>query len=156
MGIIGIYEKVISGHTYNLEGAQKHTGSLFKKRDKIRAKDMPEIEAKFVEENGFGCCLHFAFYLIFLMQKNGIECYLVTTPEEDGSKHASVLYKGEIGRYFVADPVQDVKDETMCNFEIDPYQFMVSAINEDMRVYDLKKTGDLLFFGDFLKYPINI
>lgn len=113
---------------------------------------MPKIEAEFVKENRTGCCLHFSMYLIYLLKEANIECYLTTTPEEDGANHASVLYYDE-GKYFIADPVADVINGTVNkNMALDYNEFAQNAINQDIRHFDFGEYGEELFFKGFLAH----
>lgn len=155
MSIEKIYAQVVTGNRYDLAMANNHTKSLIKCNKPIKAKDMPKIEADFVRENHAGCCLHFSMYLIYLLKEANIECYLTTTPEEDGANHASVLYYDE-GKYFIADPVADVINGTVNeNMAIDYNEFAQSAIDQNIRHFDFGEYGEELFFIDFLHYPME-
>ena len=141
------YEKVVTGNVYDLERANDHTCSLA--NSGIKAKDMPEEEAKFVKENHAGCCLHYSMYLIELLHNAGVECYFTITPEEDGTNHCSVLYKGDNGEKYIADPVADVKDGTVDRHMCIEYdEFVSKAIRNEISHYDLfGEHGEEAFFG---------
>lgn len=157
MSIEKIYLQVIAGNHYDLALAGEHTARLYQEqRNQIRAKDMPKIEAEFVKTNHIGCCLHFSMYLIYLLKEENIECYLTTTPEEDGANHASVLYfDEEEGRYLIADPVEDIKKGTRSCYAIGYEAFKEKALNNEIKHFDLEVYGDKLFFIDFLNYPME-
>lgn len=157
MSIEKIYSQVVTGNHYDLAIAGKHTAKLYQEqRNEIKAKDMPRIEAEFVRETHTGCCLHFSMYLIYLLKEQNIECYLTTTPEEDGANHASVLYfdKKE-GKYLIADPVEDIKNGTQTCYALDYEAFKKKALRNDIKHFDLEAYGDKLFFIDFLHYPME-
>lgn len=153
MNIQKYYEEVVAGNHYDGAVAGQHNCEMWKAQ--TRAGELPEIEANFVRKHHAGCCLHFSMYLLYLLQQAGVECYLTITPEEDGANHCSVLYFDEEGRYFIADPVEDVKNGTKCNYIAINYdEFVRNAIRNEIAHYDVfgeRYRKELFFEAPFLK-----
>lgn len=151
MTIENIYQKVITGNIYDFEVASAHNCKMYQQQ--TRAKDLPEIEARFISENHKGCCLHYGMALIHLLHEAGYRVYLTVTPEEDGGNHCSVLYF--IGdEYYIADPVEDVIHGTTNQHMAIKYDtFVANAIRHEIKHVDIYgKCGDELFFTQtFLK-----
>ena len=57
-----------------------------------------------------GVCIDFSNKLIEELRKVNVECGLISTRNDDESKHAAVVYRDPItGEVFIADPVTDVR-----------------------------------------------
>jgi len=68
-----------------------------------------------IENGGKGCCFVFSAYMMEILKRNGIECWMIATKEGDGTR-ASVLYEDK-GELFVANPVEDIEYFTKHNIK---------------------------------------
>ena len=87
---------------------------------KIANKEMniiPSELTKYVDECNYGCCFVFSSYMINILNKYNINSYLIATKEDTGIR-ASVLYEDN-GRWFVANPVEDIEYFTSNNIPFD-------------------------------------
>lgn len=83
--------------------------------DSIR--DIPNKMFGYLCNNAKGCCFVFAAAMMNLLEENGIENYMVLTPEGNGFR-SSVLYIIN-NNIYVANPVEDIEYFTKNNIEKD-------------------------------------
>ena len=92
-----LFYEVVTGNHYDLEEANKHNDKL-RKKDKVKAKDMPSTELNFIKEHHCGCCLHYGMALFKLMRDAGMKCFISISVEENPEthkktdRHVSVYY----------------------------------------------------------------
>ena len=148
--IVNAYNKTTKGMVYDLPFAASNMG-LFNKP----AKEVPKMFYDFVMREKKGCCIYFAMAMIHLLNEEGIDAYLVSTPEGNGQK-ASVGYKLD-GVMYVADPVETVKG-TKGDFVKIPLEEFASQFAWT-NVYDpYGETSDRFFLageGGFMEYPLD-
>lgn len=157
----GIYNKVTRMGKYDLVVAGLQQKVLA--QNKILAKDMPARIFRMTQKEGAGCCLNYALSMIYLLNEQGIEAYLATTPEENpktGKRthmHASVCYvrKGEM---VFADPVKKVQGEEgdFSKISLQDFKRTMLKTGEEVKLFDCFGTdGEKLFFGEFTQTPIR-
>lgn len=78
--------------------------------------DIPNKMFGHLCNGGKGCCFVFAASMMNILEENGIENYMVLTPEGNG-KRGSVLYIIN-GRVYVANPVEDIEYFTENNIGV--------------------------------------
>lgn len=152
------YMEVVTGKKYDLEGATKHNNAMA--AAKVKAKDMPNIEANFVRLNNYGCCLHYGMTLYKKLREQLVISFIAITLEENpetqekSDMHVSVCYTIN-GKRYIADPVETVKRGKGEYFDIpiDYYNLTQGTI----WLFDpYGEHGDELFFKDFLCHPVEI
>lgn len=150
------FYEVVTGNHYDLKEASKHIDKLGK--DKVKAKDMPSIEPKFIRKHHCGCCLHYGMALFKLMRDAGMECFISISREENPvthektDKHVSVYYIKE-GKAYIADPVEAVKTGTL-GFAKIPLESFIKE-NGTVWIFDpYGENGDEEFFGSFMATPL--
>ena len=152
-----IYNEVTGGRSYNEDYANLHFRELMAK--KVKAKEIPEIEESFIKEFDKGVCLNISLCLISKFHKYGYKAYLSVTrnknPDTDEIiNHASVCYI-ENGNKFIADPVATIRDGKENCFGISIQEF--AKQEGPVFIYDMYgEYRNLMFFGDFMKYPIEV
>lgn len=95
------YKKVTEIGEYDVEEGNKPINL----EEKIS--NIPEKMYEHLISGGKGCCFVFSVALMKLMQEEGIETWMIGTPEGTGTR-ASVLYKDQ-EEFFVANPVEDIE-----------------------------------------------
>lgn len=68
---------------------------------------IPNVMTDYVNTCGYGCCFVFSAYMLKILEKYGINAYMVTSVEGNGIR-ASVLYEDN-GEMFIANPVEDIE-----------------------------------------------
>jgi hypothetical protein len=152
------YMEVVNGNRYDYEKASEHNGKMI--AEKVIAKDMPSIEARFVSENHAGCCLHYGMTLFKMLREHDIECYIAITLEENPithkktDNHVSVCYLKD-GKKYIADPVEAVKAGGKRMYFDIPIEYY-ALTQGTIWLYDpYGEYENELFFEGFLKYPIE-
>lgn len=83
---------------------------------------VPNAMTDYVNECGYGCCFVFSAYMMAVLNKYGINSYMIGTVEDTGTR-ASVMYEDN-GEFYIANPVEDIeyftehniKPEDRCDF----------------------------------------
>ena len=152
------FTSLIKGKQYDYNLAARH--NLEMAEAKVKAKDLPAIAEKFLEDNGKGGCLHISLALLKRIRETGKEAYLALSitanPKtgENNEYYASVYYRSQ-GRWYIADPVEAIKTEKE-EIYIVPIHIFKQKYGT-IWIYDLcGEHGDKEFFKDFLRYPILV
>lgn len=153
-----MYKAVVTNNHYDYERANQHHGELISQ--KVKAKDMPNIESAFIDENHCGCCLHYGMTLFKFLKEAGIDAYISITMEENPithemtDNHVSVYYIKD-GNEYIADPVETVKSGKGEYFDIPIQEYYKN--NGTIWIYDpYGEYGEELFYQGFLNHPIKI
>ena len=152
-----LFYEVVTGNHYDLEEANKHNDKL-RKKDKVKAKDMPSTELNFIKEHHCGCCLHYGMALFKLMRDAGMKCFISISVEENpvthekADMHVSVYYIKD-GKEYIADPVEAVKTGTL-DFTQIPLESFIRE-NGTVWIFDpYGEHGDEEFFSSFMGSPL--
>ena len=155
--LAAFFSLVTSKNNYDLDRAIAHHAELT--AAKVKAKDLPTVEAAFVMQNHVGCCLHYGMFLFKELREAGYEAYISITLEENlttGEKtdsHVSVCYVKD-GKMFIADPVEAVKGSKDMHYDIPIEEF--KRIHGTIWLYDpYGENGGLPFFEGFLAHPLK-
>lgn len=76
---------------------------------------IPNAMTDYVNECGYGCCFVFSAYMIEILNKYGINSYMIGTVEDTGTR-ASVMYEDN-GEFYFANPVEDIEYFTEHNIK---------------------------------------
>lgn len=152
-----IYESVVSLGTYSFSRANRHNHEMFELE--VSARDLPNIELKFLQENHIGCSLHYSMALLKLLRDIGVNAYICITLEktpfasQNTYGHVSVYYVFN-GEQFIADPIISVQTGNNNFFAIPFYDFLKE--NLKLWIYDPYGIhGSEPFFDGFLSQPAN-
>ena len=152
-----LFYEVVTGNHYDLEEANKHNDKL-RKKDKVKAKDMPSTELNFIKEHHCGCCMHYGMALFKLMRDAGMKCFISISVEENPvthektDRHVSVYYIKD-GKEYIADPVEAVKTGTL-DFTQIPLESFIRE-NGTVWIFDpYGEHGDEEFFSSFMATPL--
>ena len=76
---------------------------------------IPTTMVNYVNDCGYGCCFVFSAYLMSILNKYGINNYMIGTVEDTGTR-ASVMYEDN-GEFYIANPVEDIEYFTSHNIK---------------------------------------
>lgn len=96
---------------------------------------VPSAMTNYVNECGYGCCFVFSAYMMEILNKYGINNYMIGTVEGTGTR-ASVMYEDN-GKFYVANPVEDIEFFTEHNIK-----------PEDRDKYYEKETATMVINGE--------
>ena len=68
---------------------------------------IPGEMTNYIKDCGYGCCFVFSAYVLNILEKYGINAYMVTSLENGGMR-ASILYEDD-GVFYIANPVEDIE-----------------------------------------------
>ena len=68
---------------------------------------IPKSMTDYINECGYGCCFVFSAYMMDILNKYNINCYMIGTVE-DSATRASVMYEDN-GVFYIANPVEDIE-----------------------------------------------
>ncbi len=160
MIIKDVFNKVTAMGRYDLPKAGEHQKSLMS--EGVLAKDIPKRMYELTKADKAGCCLNYALSMIHLLHENGVDAYLVATPEENpvtGERkhiHASVFYAYK-GKKFFDDPVGKVmgKEGDFHKIPFENFKQKMLKDGEKIKIFDLYgENGEKPFFGTFMSAPM--
>ena len=76
---------------------------------------IPNAMTDYVNDCGYGCCFVFSAYMMAILNRYGINSYMIGTKEDTGTR-ASVMYEDN-GVFYVANPVEDIEYFTKHNIK---------------------------------------
>lgn len=104
--------------------------------------NIPNTMVDYVNECGYGCCFVFSAYMMNILNRYGINSYMIGTVEGTGTR-ASVMYEDN-GEFYVANPVEDIEYFTEHNIKPEDRAAYYDG-NSATMIVDGKKHNDSRF-----------
>ena len=152
------FTSLVKGKQYDYNLAARH--NLEMSEAKVKARELPAIEEKFLEENEKGGCLQISLALLKRIHETGKEAYLALSITQNprtgeyNEYYASVYYRAQ-GSWGIADPVESVKEGKEEIYVVPVYIYQQK--HGKIWLYDLYgEHGDKEFFKEFLHYPVLV
>ncbi len=114
---------------------------------------IPNTMFSYVNDCGYGCCFVFSAYMMAILNRYGINCYMIGSKEDTGIR-ASVMYEDN-GEFYIANPVEDIEYFTSHNIKPEDRASYYEGDSATMHINDSKHNDSRYTLDEFCqKYGI--